>query len=364
MSRLSINRPIGLVLAPILMLAWSSSPAPVSGQQQCEHEVCGFDELSTRAIGSCLQRPLSEGGQGDEVQAAMQEVYALVKESGVTVGGRNAISDPAVQDSILLDAINAVRAGAAVPNSEGLYYCLRDDATGADAFYWVLNCGVLREDRGGSGDIVLCDGLTPAETTIAGDLDAVAYVVDATLFGDDTWRRYVFNNEVVALTEVQPVEGGGFVCSERPWFQTNVCLDPLATTCPTGFEGTTGRGAFQSYGEEGVAIVAQDVREWHLEPCLEQDSAGDSGVNVVAIAVPVAVVVALLLGIIAFLAYRISKLKSHTKDMETRGEVVPPISTRMLMSSIIRHPSKVVEKARESQTVHVAAVQEDDEESS
>ena len=393
MTRTSIRRaPIGLCA----LLALAGCPAPVSsedsnifadGQDQCQHEVCGFDEfdttasMTTRDIGTCLQRPVSDGGQGTAAQSAMEQVYDAVRSGGVTVGhsfveydspdelavGRgSAFLDPdvAIPETALLDAINAAAAGASVPNSEGLYYCLRDAGTGADAFYWVLNCAVLREDRGGSGDYALCDGLTPVEKTISGDLDAVAYVVDATLFGDDTWRRFVFNDQVAALTDVQPIEGGGFKCNERPWFTTNFCSDPMATTCPTDFVKTNGRGAFQTYGEVGVAVVGQDVREYHLKACLELEPRNtDGGINVVAIAVSVAVVVLLLL-IIAFLAYRLRKLKAHTKELEARGEVVPPISAKLKMSSIVVPPPEVVEKARSSAKEATAEAHTSDEESS
>jgi len=320
MIRPSICRPasisILLVLASVLLLAccpalvssedvtFNSSAADQDGgggqeEEQCQREVCGFN---TEYTGYCIQRPVSEGGQGSEVQAAMREVYALVQEGGVAVGGGGgtgtANANSTAPEEAILPGLHAVRAGSSVPNSEGLYYCLRDAATGADAFYWVLNCEVLREDRGASGDYVLCADLTPAEEAAVGGGGAVGYVVDATLFGDDVWRRFVFDDAAAVLTSVQPIAGGGFVCSERPWFATNYCVDPLATTCPTGFEGSTGRGAFQTYGGIDVAVVAQDVREYHIAPCLEEStssSASSSSVFNAAVKGTVAVVMMIMI---------------------------------------------------------------------
>jgi hypothetical protein len=330
--------------------------------------VCGFDEFdetttTTRDIGTCLQRPISEGGQGTEVQRAMMQVYSNVKEAGITVGHSGVAMgrpDTSELEKALLDAINAAKAGATVPNSEGLYYCLQDAETGADAFYWVLNCAVLREAQ--TRDFALCNGLTPVEKTISGDLDSVAFVVDKTLFGDDTWRRFVFNDDIAALTEDQPIDGGGYKCSERPWFKTNLCSDPMAVTCPTGFEATTGRGAFQTYGNVNEVVVAQGVREWQLKPCMaEPRNTDDGGISMVAIIIIIvaALLLVVLLLVIAFLVYRLRKLEAHTEELEARGEVVPPISARLMMSSIVRSPSEVVEKARMESQVGGSAKAED-----
>ena len=343
---------------------------PRAEDGQCQYEVCGFDEFAetaptTRDIGTCLQRPISEGGQGSEVQRAMMQVYSNVKEGGITVGhsGVAAANGASANEleTALLDAINAAKAGASVSNSEGLYYCLQDAETGADAFYWVLNCNVLREQQ--TPDFALCNGLTPTEKHINGNLDAVAFVVDETLFGDDTWRRFVFNDQVATLTESQPIDGGRFKCSERPWFKTNLCSDPMAVTCPTGFEATTGRGAFQTYGDVDVVVVAQGVREWQLEACMvEPRNTDDGGLSVVAIIIIIvaALLLVVLLLVIAFLVHRLRKLEAHTEELEARGEVVPPISARLMMSSIIRSPSEVVEKARKESQVGGSAKADDE----
>ena len=343
---------------------------PGAEDGQCQYEVCGFDEFTktaptTRDIATCLQRPISEGGQGSEVERAMLQVYSSVKEGGITVGhsGVAAANSASANEleTALLDAINAAKAGATVSNSEGLYYCLQDAETGADAFYWVLNCNVLREQQ--TPDFALCNGLTPTEKHINGNLDAVAFVVDETLFGDDTWRRFVFNDQVATLTESQPIDGGGFKCSERPWFKTNLCSDPMAVTCPTGFEATTGRGAFQTYGDADVVVVAQGVREWQLEACMvEPRNTDGGGLSVVAIIIIIvaALLLVVLLLVIALLVYRLRKLEAHTEELEARGELVPPISTILMMSSIVRSPSEVVEKARKNSQVGGSAKADDE----
>ena len=98
---------------------------------------------------------------------------------------------------------------------------------------------------------------------------SVGYVVDLSLLGDDKFHRYVFNSTIAIPSETQPIEASGYSCSRRPWFTSTKCTDPLATTCSTSFQGSIGLGAFQHYGDVNTVVVAQDIREWQLAPCLE-----------------------------------------------------------------------------------------------
>jgi len=227
-------------------------------QDEC-YEICDSKERNTKEVGECLQRKIDDGGQGSSVQDAMLEIYENVVQSRIKPGGVEG------EDSILI-GLNAAKAGTTAVNSEGLYYCTLDADSGADAFYWVLNCSVLKQ--GLSGDESLCVGLTLEEQ----DMPRIGYVVDETLLGDDKFHRYVFNSSTAISTETQPIEANGFSCSGRPWFTSTKCIDPLATTCPTDFQGSSGRGAFQHYGQvENATVVAQDVREWQLAPCLDSN---------------------------------------------------------------------------------------------
>ena len=238
-----------------LALAAASILFTVHSQDAC-YEVCGFEEKNTSEVGKCLQRPIDDGGQSNSVQEAMIQIYNNVEQAGIRPGGVEG------EDTVLI-GLNAAKAGEDVTNSEGLYYCLFDQTRGTDAFYWVANCNVLKQ--GLSNDELLCTGLNIQEQELIG----VGYVVDSTLFGDDKFHRHAFNSTTAILTEVQPIEAQGFSCSGRPWFTSTTCIDPLATTCPTTFQGSSGRGAFQHFGTVNVTVVAQDVREWQLAPCLD-----------------------------------------------------------------------------------------------
>lgn len=237
---------------------------------------CVYEECSTMS-GKCLQRPVDDtvnsevgaGGNGDEVQKAFIETYQNVINSGIAVGGG---AMEGVEQTVLAGLNNAI-SGSTVPNSEGVYYCMVENininstaasnSTAAvnNAFYWVLNCDVL--NKGYSGDESLCNNLTSVESALGN----LGYAVDKTLFGNDLWNRYVFNETTLIKTSVQPIESGGFMCNERPWFRDSSCVDPLSSTCAQQFEGTTGTGEFQYYGDVSKAVVAQDVREWQLQPC-------------------------------------------------------------------------------------------------
>lgn len=225
--------------------------------QDCE---LGNVTVDLGAITTCLEWPIEDGGLGGSANAdVMIEVYNNAINAGIQLGS----------SETLLNGFLAAKSGATLQNSEGLFYCIRGNATNGiapDAFYWVLNCNIL--EVGKSGDEYLCQDLTDEEVAMNG---FVGFVVDSLLFLDDAkFYRYVFNETELKQTEIQPLEGGGFRCSDRPWFRTSLCTEPLALACPTALKGTTGFGAFLMYGDTnntGV-VVAQDVREWQMTPCL------------------------------------------------------------------------------------------------
>ena len=143
-----------------------------------------------------------------------------------------------------------------------------DKDTNEDSFYWVQNCNVLLE--GASENENLCKGLTDLEAKVG----TIGYVVDAALTGttDKEFIRYVFNETHAVKTEVQPIDGATeFSCSDRPWYQKAItCSNPAKVLCPTTFQGTSGYGTFQLYGDKSKGVVvAQDVAFWNLCQCLD-----------------------------------------------------------------------------------------------
>ena len=95
---------------------------------------------------------------------------------------------------------------------------------------------------------------------------------------------------------------------------------------------------------------------------VEPRNTDDGGLSVVAIIfiIVAALLLVVLLLVIAFLVYRLRKLEAHTEELEARGEVVPPISAILMMSSIVRSPSEVVEKARKESQVGGSAKADDE----
>ncbi|KAL9184306.1 hypothetical protein ACHAXT_002392 [Thalassiosira profunda] len=252
------------------------------------YEICeGFGEwlygrgwlvppYQTREIGECIERPLGEGGQGNVVEAALREVYESAVDANIRPGG----GDDDDLQSHLVRGLNAALPGATAPNSEGLYYCVQDKATNADAFYWVKNCDVLSE--GASGNAGLCEGLTDDEL----GMGTIGYVVDDVLTGwpGGVFVRYVFNETHALPTADQPLlpfatiaeaeaaePSEGFRCTGRPWYQQSMrCADPAKVLCPTYFQGTEGLGTFQTYGNRTRGVVAaQDIPGWQLCECLK-----------------------------------------------------------------------------------------------
>ena len=228
--------------------------------------LAGIPPYEPEEIGLCLQRPTKEGGQDNFAQDAMIEVYSNIAELGLKVGGIDGVAD--AQD-VIVRGLNAALPGAAVPNSEGLYYCVADEETNDDAFYWVQNCNILLV--GASGNQYLCQGLTDDEAAVG----FVGFVVDDKLTGstDKVFVRCAFNSTDAIRTEVQPIEGStSFSCSSRPWYEredSKRCVDPASVLCPTSFVGSTGMGTFQVYGDHDVAVVAQDITTWQLCQCLD-----------------------------------------------------------------------------------------------
>lgn len=142
------------------------------------------------------------------------------------------------------------------------------------AFYWIINCDLLEQIS--SPDISLCDGLSEVETVAvqsSAEPMLIGYVVDDELHqtSGQIFHRYLFNSSKAILTENQPIEGpSGFECSSRPWFVQNwMCTNPTAASCPEYLIGSTGIGAFQTYGSTDTAVVAQDIRNYQLCVCLE-----------------------------------------------------------------------------------------------
>ncbi|KAL7524778.1 hypothetical protein ACHAWF_001083 [Thalassiosira exigua] len=264
----------------LLLMGILASPAT---SQTC-YETCeGFGEwlygrgwivppYSTQEIGTCLERPLDDGGQGSAVEEALREIYDAVVEADIRPGG----GEDGDAQAHLVRGLNAALPGATAPNSEGLYYCVYDKDTNDDAFYWVQNCEVLSKDA--SGNAMLCEELTEEETEVG----TIGYVVDDALTQQPgkVFVRYVFNETHALPTADQPLlpepsdepldPADGFRCSSRPWYQqARPCQDPAKVLCPTYFQGTQGLGTFQTYGNRTRgAVAAQDIAGWLLCQCL------------------------------------------------------------------------------------------------
>ena len=281
----------------------------------CACETChGFGEwvygvgwlippYETEEIGLCLQRPLrvlpetedgdaaqeaqsvvgnNVGGQGDAVQEAMINIYENVLEIGIRPATpRDGSYGTAAGMAMISRGLQAAAPGATAPNSEGLYYCVTSsdgdttiDDGAKEAFYWVLNCDVLRA----SANAGLCQDLSVEEMNVG----PVGFVVDPVITGSDGFIRYVFNGTTAVPTEAQPIaDATGFSCSARPWYQMGTqCVDPAKVLCPTRFQGTEGLGTFQVYGNatEGV-VVSQDIATWQLCQCLDDLSCDASAAS-------------------------------------------------------------------------------------
>jgi len=191
----------------------------------------------------------NDGGHGTVLADALKDAYDNAVEVGVTAGGSSDASK----------GLNAIKEGGIdVPNAEGLAMCVKLEDDDLEAFYWVPNCNIFAG---------FCSSLTTDEALLGG----VGYVVDATLHNDDGgFHRYAFNGTYAIKTEYQSptLSSSGVRCSEMGWFQTGLCLHPLATTCPT--MGSRGRDANQYYGslETGIVVGVQ-LREGDLAPCLD-----------------------------------------------------------------------------------------------
>lgn len=147
------------------------------------------------------------------------------------------------------------------------YYCIVNEDTNREAFYWVTNCNILQE--GGSSNGNLCTALTEDELNVEGGLQG--YFVDGT---DKQFTRYMFNESYAIKTEVQPIPyigAEGFSCSGRDWYKQGMqCTDPAKVLCPIYFQGTSGLGTFQLYGDKSQGIVvSQDIATWQLCECME-----------------------------------------------------------------------------------------------
>lgn len=279
-----------------LLLLTGALPVTAETTEDCYTRCEGFGEwvygrgwqvppYETKVMGECLQRSTSEvgtydeknggngyTGQGDLVQDAMKASYAKIIDTEIMPGG---VKNKTEQES-LLAGFNAVSEGSTATGSEGLYYCVQDqeEAT-ANAFYWVLNCGLLQDID--SPDAGYCTDVTDSEKALLDGGYMLGFVVDATLLGDDKFHRYVFSATEVLATETDPLAAYSFDCSGRPWFVADwKCESPVAVSCPTRLEGSTGLGSFQTYGSPETAVVSQDLKTWQLCVCL-QDLTCSSG---------------------------------------------------------------------------------------
>ena len=120
---------------------------------------------------------------------------------------------------------------------------------------------------GGSGNANLCGGLTDDEQSIGQQ----GYFVDGL---EKQFIRYVFNDTHAIETDMQPIPyigEEGFSCSGRDWYQQGLkCTDPAKVLCPLYFQGTTGLGTFQAYGDKKESVVvAQDIATWQVRDLIE-----------------------------------------------------------------------------------------------
>ena len=252
----------------VLLLQFKLVSATVNNANVECYETChGFGEwlygrgwlvppYKTKEIGMCLK-----DHQTNEAEKTLISIYESVLESNIKVGSSNETN------LAIARGLNAAVRGNNVTNSEGMYYCVYDEDTNEDSFYWVQNCNVILE--GASGNQGLCGEITDVEASVG----PIGYVVDAALTGttDKEFIRYVFNETHAVKTEVQPIEGAtGFSCSGRPWYQNAMtCENPAKVLCPTYFQGTDGLGTFQVFGDKSKGVVvAQDLPTWNLCQCV------------------------------------------------------------------------------------------------
>ena len=249
--------------------------------EECYETFCYGEWIyKSNELGKCVKEQ-----QTDAAEQTLIYIHEAVLESDIKVGasiiGNNTtyggdnnstthVSNSQHDDTMIVRGLNAVVSAKNIPNSEGMYFCVYDKDTNKDSFYWVQNCNVLLE--GASGNENLCKGLTDIEAKVG----TIGYVVDAALTGttDKEFIRYVFNETHAVKTEVQPIDGATeFSCSDRPWYQKAMtCSNPAKVLCPTitTFQGTSGSGTFQLYGDKSKGVVvAQDVAFWNLCQCLD-----------------------------------------------------------------------------------------------
>jgi len=213
-------------------------------------------------IGKCLERPPTIDGQGDVGEQTLVSIFDKVVADVELIPTNGTEVTP---NQIIARGLTAAKSGSTVPNSEGMYYCVVNDDTNREAFYWIINCDVLME--GGSGNANLCSGLTDEEQSIGQQ----GYFVDGL---EKQFIRYVFNDTHAIETEVQPIPyigEAGFSCSGRDWYQQGMkCTDPAKVLCPLYFQGTTGLGTFQAYGDmKESVVVAQDIATWQVRDLID-----------------------------------------------------------------------------------------------
>lgn len=256
------------LLLPILCLSQSQEE-----EELCYEDCVGFGlwlygrgwiipPYQSEEIGKCLERPPAVNGQGDIGEQTLVSIFNKVVADVELIPTNGTVVTP---NHIIARGLTAAKSGSTVPNSEGMYYCVVNDDTNREAFYWIINCDVLM--GGGSGNANLCGGLTDDEQSIGQQ----GYFVDGL---EKQFIRYVFNDTHAIETDMQPIPyigEEGFSCSGRDWYQQGLkCTDPAKVLCPLYFQGTTGLGTFQAYGDKKESVVvAQDIATWQLCQCME-----------------------------------------------------------------------------------------------
>lgn len=180
-------------------------------------------------------------------------------------------------------------------SNPALFFCQADD------FVQVVNCLNPETSAVNSPWYSYCVDLTEEEKQLGG----VGTVASRTLFGNFSLYRVAFDQENVVLTETKGLwRLAPYLCTSRPWYIVERCVDPLGTTCLYEFAGvsTFGLTQFTGYGSyssnDTCGVVATDVAPELVNYCISlkfNDNSGDSNlVLILAIVIPIVVIAALV----------------------------------------------------------------------
>jgi len=238
-----------------LVLACQAFSATAGDATSC-HELCP-NGIDTGPLAQCLSGP---------ADAAMTDVYDAVVDLGLATGAGGEETDVLAG----LNVLSAQKGKAST--AEGLTFCL--PGGGGGAFYWNPDCTVAP---------MLCSERTADEI----ELGNIGYVVDSVYHGDDLFHRYAFNATTLVETSYQsPTLSTGFQCATLPWFKTGKCANDggVSITCPEETTGNpnpifNGWNAAQYIGDVEAVVVAQQLRNAGLEPCLEELNAAKMDVD-------------------------------------------------------------------------------------